>query len=423
MQRFLSLLALGVAAASPAAAQEIAVTNGRVITNTSQGVIDSGTVLMRDGVVVAVGTDVVIPDGAETIDADGGWITPGIFAPFTQLGLIEVALEDSANDSAASETGFSVALDVADAFNPRNSYIATTRIEGITRFAIFPSTGEELFAGRGALGSSTGENASLFQTEAFVYADLSQSGAATAGGSREAAWLFLEAAIDDARAYPGRYNGGSEGNVLSRLDAAALVDVVRGRVPLVMHVDRASDILRTIRFAEEYSPVRVIIQGGAEAWMVASELAEADIPVLIDPLRNLPSSFDALGSTLEAAARLNAAGVAVAYTTETADGYFNARLLPQHAGNAVTHGVPWDDAFRAITLTPAEIYGVGDQFGALAPGYVADVVVWDGDPLEVMSAPTHVFIEGEETEMESRQTRLAERYRDIEDTTPFGYRR
>lgn len=422
MQRLLSLLALGLAASGPALAQEIAVTNGRVITNTDQGVIENGTVLIRDGVVVAVGGDVTIPDGAQMVDAEGGWITPGIFAPFTQLGLIEVALEDSANDASASSTGFSVAIDVADAFNPRNSYIASNRIEGLTRFALFPSTGEELFAGQGALGNTSGRNDSLFDSGSFVFADLSQSGAATAGGSREAAWLFLEAAFDDARAYPGRYSSGSEGNVLSRLDAAALVDVARGRVPLVMNVDRASDILRAIRFAEEHAPVRLIIQGGAEAWMVASELAEADIPVLIDPLRNLPFSFDSLGSTLEAPARLNAAGVTVAYTTETADGYFNARLLPQHAGNAVAHGVPWDDAFRAITLTPAEIYGVGDQYGALAPGYVADVVVWDGDPLEVMSAPTHVFVDGQETEMESRQTRLAERYRDIEDTTPFGYR-
>lgn len=423
MQRLLSLLALGFAAAAPAAAQDFAVTNGRVITNTGSGVIENGTVLMRDGVIVAVGADVDVPEGAETIDADGGWITPGIFAPFTQLGLVEVALEDSANDSAAADTGFSTAIDVADAFNPNGSYIATNRIEGITRFAIFPSTGEEIFGGRGALADATGGYDSVFQPRAFMFADLSQSGAATAGGSREAAWLFLEAAFGDARAYPGRYSGGSEGDVISRMDAAALVDVTRGRIPLVVNVDRASDILRAIRFSQDHAPVRVIIQGGAEAWMVASQLADANIPVLLDPLRNLPSSFDSLGSTLAAAQRLNGAGVTVAYTTESADGYFNARLLPQHAGNAVAHGVPWDDAFRAITLTPAEIYGVGDRYGALAPGYAADVVVWDGDPLEVMSAPTHVFIDGEETEMESRQTRLAQRYRDLEDTTPFAYRR
>ena len=184
-----------------------------------------------------------------------------------------------------------------------------------------------------------------------------------------------------------------------------------------------SDILRAIRFQEENAPVQLIIRGGAEAWMVADQLADADIPVLIDPVQNLPGSFESLGSTLSAAQRLNAAGVTVAYTTDTADGYFNARLLPQHAGNAVAHGVPWDAAFRAITLTPAEIYGVGDEYGALATGYAGDVVIWDGDPLEVMSAPTHVFVDGEMMDMESRQTRLRDRYADLEDETPFALRR
>ena len=198
--------------------------------------------------------------------------------------------------------------------------------------------------------------------------------------------------------------------------------MVRGRIPLIIEVDRATDIRRAIRFAAENAPLRLVILGGAEAWMVAEELAASGIPVLMDPMRNLPSSFDALGSTLESAARLDQAGVTVAYTTQTADGYFNARLLPQHAGNAVTNGVSWDAAFRAITLTPAEIYGVGDQYGALAAGYMADVVVWDGDPLEVMSAPTHVIIDGEDTDLTSRQTRLRDRYTDMEDTTPFGYR-
>lgn len=422
MKTLVTLITAGLALTGTALAQDIAVINGRVITNTAQGQIETGGVLVRDGVIVEVGANITVPDGATTIDANGGWITPGIFAPFTQLGLIEVALESSTNDAGASESEFSVALDVVDSFNPNGTYLATNRIEGITRFAVYPSTGHNLFAGQGALGSTSGDTDSLFETQSFVFADLSQSGAATAGGSRSAAWAFLEAAFGDARAYPGRYSSGN-GDALNRYDAAALVDVVRGRTPLVLEVDRAVDLRRAIRFAEDNAPAQIIIYGGAEAWIVGEELAAAGIPVLMDPMRNLPSSFDALGSTLEAAARLNAAGVTVAYTTQTADGYFNPRLLPQHAGNAVTNGVPWADAFRAITLTPAEIYGVGDRFGALAPGYVADVVVWDGDPLEVMSAPTHVIIDGEDTDLTSRQTRLRDRYADFDDTTPFGYRR
>lgn len=423
MKQLIPALALTLAAAAPVLGQTYAVTNGRVVTNTASGIVDNGTVLVRDGDIVAVGADVAIPAEATVIDAEGGWITPGIFASYAQLGLIEVALESSTSDTGADDSEFSVALDVSDSFNPAGTHIPSSRIEGITRAAIYPSTGWNIFAGQGALIDTSGDAAPLFESGSFVFADLSQSGANTAGGSRSAAWAYLEAAFNDARAYPGRFAGDHQGDALNRYDAAALVPVVRGRMPLVMNLDRAADIRRALRFAADNAPMQLIIQGGAEAWMVTDELAAAGVPVLIDPIRNLPGSFDSVASTLENAQRLHDAGITVAYTTETADGYFNARLLAQHAGNAVAHGVPWDAAFRAITLTPAEIYGVGDRYGALAAGYAGDVVVWDGDPLEVMSGPTAVLIDGEATSMVSRQTRLAERYRNITDDTPFAYRR
>tara|TARA_R110000868_G_scaffold10138_5_gene49517 strand:+ start:2417 stop:3688 length:1272 start_codon:yes stop_codon:yes gene_type:complete len=423
MKRIISTIALSMALAAPVFAQSYAVTNGRVVTNTEAGIIDSGTVLLRDGTIVGVGSNVTIPPGTTVIDAHGGWITPGIFVPWADLGLIEVQLEGSTVDANANESPFSVALDVADGFNPASTHIPPNRIAGITRAAIFPSTGWNIFAGRGGLADTSGGADSLFETGSFVVADLSESGASTAGGSRSAAWTYLDAAFADARGYPGRFSGDHEGDALSRYDAAALVPVVRGRVPLVMYLDRAADIRRALRFQAENAPLQLIIVGGAEAWMVTDELVAANVPVLIDPIRNLPASFDRIGSTLENAQRLNDAGVTVAYTTQSADGYFNARLLTQHAGNAVAHGVPWDAAFRAITLTPAEIYGVGDRFGALASGYVGDVVVWDGDPLETMSAPTAVLVNGEPTSMTTRETELRDRYINITDDTPFAYRR
>jgi len=421
MKHLISALAVGLALAGPALAQSYAVTNGRVVTNTDAGIIDDGTVLIRDGDIVAVGANVSIPAGTTVIDADGGWITPGIFAPVTQLGLIEVALESSTEDAGADDSAFSVALDVADGFNPNGTHIDSTRIEGVTRAALYPSTGHNLFAGQGALISTTGEYDSLFEEGSFVVADMSENGAETAGGSRSAAWAFLEAAFADARGYPGRFSGDHMGDALNRYDAAALVPVVRGRIPLVINVDRASDIRRALRFQRENAPARIIIHGGAEAWMVADEVAAAGVPVLFDPIRNLPGSFDRLGSTLEAANRLHQAGVTVAYTTQSADGYFNVRLLTQHAGNAVTHGVPWDAAFRSITLTPAAIYGVDARYGALAAGYSGDVVVWDGDPLEVMTGATHVLIDGEPVSMETRQTDLRDRYINITRDRPFAY--
>ena len=423
MKTILPVLALALASTAPSLAQSYAVTNGRVVTNSDQGILANGTVLVRDGNIVAVGTDVSIPNGTEIIDANGGWITPGLFAPYTQIGLIEVALEGSTTDAGADDSPYSVALDVSDGFNPMGTHIASTRMRGITRAAIYPSTGHNIFAGQGALVETGGDANSVFQSGSFVFADLSQSGASTAGGSRPAAWAFLEAAFSDARGYPGRFSADHQGDALNRYDAQALLPVVRGRMPLVLNIDRAVDLHRAIRFQAENAPVQIIIEGGAEAWMVADELAAAGIPVMLDPLRNLPASFDEIAATMDGARRLHAAGVTVAYTTLTSDGYYNARLITQHAGNAVANGVAWDQAFRSITLTPAEIYGVGDRYGALATGYAGDVVVWDGDPLEVMSSPIAVLIDGEPTEMDSRQTRLRDRYINITDDTPYAYRR
>ena len=422
MKTLISGLALAALAAAPATsaawAQTYAVTNGRVVTNTDAGIVENGIVLIRDGDIVAAGAGVEIPSDATVIDAEGGWVTPGVFAPVTQLGLIEVGAEGSTRDNAAGGSPFSVSLDVADGFNPNSTHLAPTRIEGVTRIGVAPSTSETIFGGTGGLADTNGV---LFETGSFIVADLSQSGASDAGGSRPAAWAYLEAAFADARGYPGRYTTTTDGLVLNRMDAAALLPATRGQIPILMEVDRAEDIRRALRFARENAPVRIILVGGAEAWMVADELAASGVPVIIDPMRNLPSSFDAIGSTLENAARLDAAGARFAFMHS--DGYFNPRLLPQNAGNAVAHGLAWDAAFRAITLTPAEVFGVGDRYGALAPGYAGDVVIWDGDPLEVMSAPSAVFIDGEPTDMTSRQTRLAERYRDLDGDRPFAYRR
>ena len=409
MKRLLTALAAAAVTAAPALAQTVAVTNGRVVTNTDAGVIENGTVIVRDGDVVAVGAGLEIPAGARTIDAGGGWITPGLFHPQTQLGLVDmVAVEVEA-------------VCVADGFNFDGNHIDEARIDGITRFAIFPSVGRNNLAGRGAIADSTGLPGSLFAAEQFLVIDMARSGAATSGGSKPAAWAYLRAAMNDARTYPGRYLSTQQGIVLNRTDAEAFEAAVRGEMPIVFLMDDDGDIRRLLAFKDENPSLRVIIAGAAEAHEVAEELAAAGIPVIFDPMRNLPGSFDTLSSAMDAAARLFDAGVEVAFTTLGSDIYFNPRLLTQHAGIARAHGAEWEDAFRAITLTPAELYGYGDRFGALAPGYAGDVVVWDGDPLEVMSAPTHVLIEGEVQSMETRQTRLRDRYREIRPEHAYAY--
>jgi imidazolonepropionase-like amidohydrolase len=166
-----------------------------------------------------------------------------------------------------------------------------------------------------------------------------------------------------------------------------------------------------IRVKRANPRLRFIIHGGAEAWLVADELRRADIPVLIDPLVDLPDRFERLGARLDNAALLQHAGVrfAIAPGPGTVDAQ-QARLVLQLAGNAVANGLAWDDAFAAVTRGPADIFGVGAELGRLQRGYLADVVVWDGDPLEVTSAPSAVFIEGRQVPLTSRQTMLRDRY-------------
>jgi imidazolonepropionase-like amidohydrolase len=191
--------------------------------------------------------------------------------------------------------------------------------------------------------------------------------------------------------------------------AAALAPFARGQGLLLVHVESAADIRRLIRFKRANPSLRIAIQGGGEGWQVAEELEAARIPVILDNvLTNLPSSFEQLSARLDNAALLHAAGVQIAIAPSAGDAQ-QARLVLQLAGNAVANGLPWDAAFAAISRTPAEIFGAAN-IGRLERNYLADVVIWDGDPLEVQSAPTAVFIEGVEQPLVSRQTRLRDRY-------------
>jgi imidazolonepropionase-like amidohydrolase len=184
-------------------------------------------------------------------------------------------------------------------------------------------------------------------------------------------------------------------------------------------VDRAADLRTALALRREF-PLRLILAGAAEGWMVAHELAQAGVAVLVNPMTNLPERFEALGATLENAARLAAAGVTVAFMTGDAH---NARNLKQGAGNAVAYGLPWDAALRAMTVVPAQIWGLADRLGSLEPGKEADVVVWDGDPLEVTTFADHVLIGGVEMPMTTRQTLLRDRYRRLDGELPPAYQR
>lgn len=406
-----SMLAFA-ALTAPAFADALLIQDGKVVSNTSAGVIDAGDVLIVDGQITAVGPNVRAPAGARVIDARGKWVTPGLFAPMSQIGLSEISGSGAPNDADQTGDRVSAASDAALAFNPDVTAVAVTRMEGVTRAGVAPSASGSLFGGQGALVSMSGGPDSVFKPRAFMMLVLGETGADRAGGSRAATWPTLTAALRDAREFPQRYRSGQGGAVLSEIDAEALAPFARGDGLFLAQVDSASDIRQLLAFARANPRLRFAIYGGAEAWRVAPELAAAKIPVILDPLNNLPDRFERTAARLDNAALLFRAGVkiAIAPSAEAVDAH-QARLVAQLAGNAVANGLPWSAAFSAITQNPAEIFGVGAQIGTLARGRVGDVVVWDGDPLEVTSAPTAVLVGGKEVPLRSRQTDLRDRYR------------
>ncbi|CAN5365564.1 amidohydrolase family protein [soil metagenome] len=414
-------LAAALLAATVASAQTIAIEGGTVHTMTGAP-LQGATVLIRDGRITAVGMDVAVPAGAQRIDASGKIVTPGLFASQTHLGLSEVGAVQQTNDfRMADEDQVTAAFDVADGINPASIVIPVTRIAGITTAVTEPEGG--LVSGRGVLIALAGRTLAemLVEDPVAMFAELGEGALSAGGGARAGETLRLRELLEDARVYSRRRSDFERGQTreyaASRLDLEALQPVLRGEIPLVIEAHRASDIRAALSIAREYD-LRLIIQGGSEAWMVADELARARVPVVVKVLQNLPASFERLGSRYDNAAILRRAGVPIAITSGDTH---NARNITQEAGNAVAYGLPHEEALRAITLAPAEIWGVGERYGSLAPGRVANVVVWGGDPLELMTPVEHVFIRGREIPLVSRQTELRDRYlRPADPRRPYG---
>ncbi|MGL4541224.1 MAG: amidohydrolase family protein, partial [Polymorphobacter sp.] len=300
--------------------------------------------------------------------------------------------------------------------------------------AVQPDTGDNIFGGQGALITLAAGEDILLRPRAFQYIELGEDGARKAGGSRPAAWLELRNALQEAQRYarsPAAYTDGRDNEALvKRLDAAALVPVVEGRMPLMVHVERASDILNVLRLPGEFPKLRIILLGAREGWTVAEQIAAAKVPVITMALMDLPDAFETLASTRSNAGRLVAAGVLVGLGMTT-DGTGNQpRNLPQQAGNAVAQGrVPGAvgltpaQALAAMTRSNARILGM-DDVGTLEAGKTADIVVWDGDPLELASAPSAVIIGGIVQPTVSRQTLLRDRYLNLQhDQLPLAYPR
>jgi imidazolonepropionase-like amidohydrolase len=404
------------AAAAPAkakadAAAEVAplvITGATIHTGTGE-VITDGTVVLARGLVQSVGKNAAAPANAQTVSAKGLVVTPGLVDALTSVGLVEVDLEESTRDD--HQTGgdlIRAGFRAVDGYNPASVVIGVTRSEGLTSVGVIPTGG--LIAGQSAWadldGATAGEAVAAAPLALHVHIG---AGAAGEGGSATAI-LRVREAFDDARFFQ-KNRAAYERNqtrrfAASRLDLEALAGALDGKLPVVFHVDRAADILAALAVAREFK-LRPVIARGAEAWKVAKELAAAKVPVIVDPLQQ-PGSFEELGAREDNAAKLFAAGVPVAITTGSTH---NARKLRQVAGNAVRSGLPHDAAIAAITRVPAEALGLGARYGTLAPGKVANLVVWSGDPLEIGSRVVELVIHGKRVSLKNRQTALFEKYR------------
>ena len=399
-------------------AQTIAISGGKVYP-VSGPPLERGTVLIRDGRIVALGADVTIPAGAQRIDATGKVVTPGFINGATLVGLDEISAVSSTRESVArGHDRIAAAFRPWEGLNPRSVLIGPTRDAGVTAFVVMPSGG--LISGQVAVlrVANGGVSDMLLRAPVGMVANLGPTGGPEARPRAETLSRLREV-LEDTRVFRARRSDYERAQTreltASRLDMEALVPVLEGREPLLVRVDRASDIETAMGIAREYG-IKLIVSGGAEAWMLADRLAAAKIPVLTGAMTNVPTDFSTLGRRQETAGLLARAGVPVILIGNAFGGSaeaFTARNVRYEAGNAVAYGMEWNAALRAITLTPAETFGVADRVGSLSVGKLADVVVWSGDPFEFATRPEHVFVNGVESRTPSREDLLEARYRSL----------
>jgi len=411
LSKKLSIVAICLLSSGAAFAEKLAITGATIHTVAKQGTVQKGTVLIEDGKIKQVLDSISIPSGYTEIDARGKVLTPGFIGALTNIGLVEVGSSAGVVDARVQAHPISTvgaAYDVQYAINPDSTVIDVTRLEGFTSAVTGISGTEQLFNGQGAVISLDKTLQPLRKVQAFTHIDVSNGGARHEGDSRAAMWVALNQSLAEAefaQTQNMQVTQAWEG-MITRADAKALGRVLEGEMPLLITANRAADILQVIALKKRFDNINVVLVEASDGWRVAKQIAAANIPVILDPEYNLPSGFDHLAATLENAARLHKAGVLVAIGVNT----HNIRLAPQNAGNAVANGLPHSAGIAALTINPAQIFGVDDSIGSIEVGKDADLVIWSGDPLEVTQAAEQVFISGKSMPMVSRQTLLRDRY-------------
>jgi len=409
-QRILGLAIGCWAACGVATAETVVLHNAQIVTEGVAGVIPHGSLVIEDGVIKAMGANVSIPANAKVVELNGGVITPALFGGLAEFGVREVDSESQTDDSTLKLGQMRPEFDPSLAFNPESTALSVSRVEGIGFGVVVPGAS---YSRRGASNGSiiSGQTAiARFDGRGprgprYLSIELGRTGAELAGGSRAAVYMWLDQAFNEAMSAA---KDSDDQRILTPEGRRVLKQLLEHSGTVLLYANRAADIREGVTYALKHK-LKPIVVGGAEAWRVTGLLASQHVPVIVDPLTDLPESFDQIGSTLENAARLHKAGVSIAFSL-TAQDQAMARKLRQAAGNAVAHGLDWDTAMAAITVTPAQIFGVDNEYGRLAVGRRANLTVWTGDPLEMSSLVQGVWLDGHEQSLVTRQTLLRDRY-------------
>jgi len=414
------LTGLASLVSAAAAAQSLAVEGGTV--HPVSGPSWVGTVILRDGTIEAAGPDVAAPDGAEVIDVTGLHVYPGLFNAFTSVGLVEISSIAATRDD--SEIGDTPHLLAIEAIHPASEIIPVTRANGVTHVVSAPGGGP--WAGQASavlLDGWTVEEMAIepsvglvlewpsLETREFDFSTFSVREKKYSEAKREYDQTVEELAdwIEAARQYDHARSDAGPGGVVGQDHALEAVGkVARGELPLVVVADRARAIRDAISFAEDHG-LRLIIASGRDAAKEAELLAESGVPVILNSVQALPvQEDDPYDAPFAAPGELHQAGVAIAFGTFDSS---SARVLPYEAATAVAFGLDPDAALRALTLGAAEILGLDDRLGSIEPGKWGNLIVTDGDPLEVRTTVKHVIIRGRDVGLSNRHRDSYERYR------------
>lgn len=373
-----------------------------------------GDILIVDEKIVEVGK-FLNSSSAKIIEAKGKPVTPGLISPISNIGVVEINALDVTNDD--SPDFFGPGFSVFNAFNPHSTLIPWNRSNGVTSSISTPGYSSQIFKGMGSFYLLDGDIDITGNADVAMYARLG-----AIGGSRAETIQIMESMFElalnkdelELEELLGTTFASSMDMQLQ--DIQALSRVVNREIPLVLEVNRAIDILQALRLKNDYD-LELVLMSVEEAPLVLDQILASGVSVIIDPMDNIPDSFDELASNIKLGGILSNAGIKVMFSTQRSHNY---HLMRQGAGNAVAHGMTYQAGISGMTSIVADVFNIQDR-GSIKEGYFADIVIWSEDPLEPSAYPTTVIINGSEISLETRASRLTERYTDKRDI-PSSYK-